>query len=211
MSDKNPWIPESGLDYVGVVEDATFATDNEYRDGDVPRLELTVRNKANGNERVEKWGTGPGWAVQDDGKSVQHYEGKATFNSQTDMGKLLRSANEAGLLDELAKRGNPTDAGVWIGLELAWVQVPYTFKSQDTGEDVEYTRTMLDPDQPDTGGSTGATGADADGAVEGKLQALWDECKPDHTKFKEQAMLTIPAVLKDPEIEKRVEDPANWT
>ena len=86
----------------GVITDAVYETDVDYKNGEVPRLVLQIQTETDG-EITAKYGTGPGWEIIDDGKAVNH-PSKDNFNKNTDMGKLVSSIVECGGRETMSKR-----------------------------------------------------------------------------------------------------------
>ncbi len=194
---------DSGLAYTSEVTDAYFEYDDNYRNGEEPRLVLET--VGDNGPRFERIGLGKGWVADDDGKTVSHPT-KNTFHRSSGIRKFIRSVLECdGAREILDGRGEQNEAAVWKGLTIGFDNKTDTFTS-DTGEEVEYSYTVA-TSISDDGAETVSAGGDDE--VQAELDALWESTKPDHTKFMEQAY-QIGAVLLDPKLTKQVEDPKNW-
>lgn len=204
----------------GVITDAVYETDVDYKNGEVPRLVLQIQTETDG-EITAKYGTGPGWEIIDDGKAVNH-PSKDNFNKNTDMGKLVSSIVECGGRETMSKRGRPQQAATFKGLVVDMERVEYTATLRDevdpeTGKPavVKWDRLMFTGIQGGSGGSASPAAAkDADAMeaeVKGQVETIWNETKPDHEAFMERTFVEVPAVLLDPKLEQWVADSGNWS
>lgn len=204
----------------GVITDAIYETDVEYKDGEIPRLILQIQTETDG-EVVAKYGTGPGWEIIDGGKAVNH-PAKDNFNKNTDMGKLVSSIVECGGRDVMSKRGRPQQAATFKGLVVDMERVEYKTTLRDELDEegkprvITWDRLMFTGIKGGSGnGSTSPAAAKdaeaADTEVRAQLDSIWAEAKPNHEAFMERAFVEAPAVLLDPALEALVADPSNWT
>lgn len=206
------WDVDSGLvdEARGLVTDAVFEVDAEYRDGDIPRLVLQVQTETDG-ELTFRYGTGPGWEIRDGGERVEHLT-KDAFNKNTDMGKLVTSAVNAGARSLLAARGPATSATTWKGLFVGLERVEYKTKMDD--EEITWDRMMLTEVADPNGGKSTPTKAAAEdngeAEIKAQVQAIWDEVG-EHGAFMERVFVEVPSVLLDPKLEQWVADANNWS
>lgn len=148
----DPFKGETGLkdDYDGVVEDAWFATQDNY--GDVVMLHLKVRvddpaRTDNGEEVETRYPCGPEWATYDGGETVEHPKGaKKGFNNNTRYMKMIVAAMQIPELEaELRRRSRdsggmgPKRADIWKGIKCHWkIETEHLkFKDRETQEMIE--------------------------------------------------------------------------
>lgn len=195
MSNPN-YDGDSGLAYTGTVLDAYYEYDDEY---DRTRLILETTG-----DRIQRLNTGKDWTPSADGSKVEHPT-KTKFHKRSGLQRFIASFIELdGGRELLESRGEPTDAGIWKGIEIDFDQITDTF-TNDAGEKVEYEVLQAVGYRAD--GVTTADNTELKAAVE----ALWAECKPDHQKFIETVYAQQGAVLLDPDLIKWVEDTSNWS
>lgn len=158
--------------FTGTVEDSFFGTDPRYNNGETLLLqwEITVGEVTQDDYDGEvpetltvSFPCGKDW-ITEDGVTAEHPRGKETFHSSSIYGKLIdavtgKVANygdiasrtdgadlevELGpLMAMLEERGDPTDASVWKGLELAFAEVCFDYgENRKTGERMVANRTM---------------------------------------------------------------------
>jgi hypothetical protein len=122
MSEQNtvdPWTTETGLlsDYEGTCVDAWFTTDPKVQNGTILLfcMKLTT-DQPDTPENEERWSCGPDWASYDGGNTAEHPKGDAKrFNQNSQYGKLINRVVEIGAGPDIAQRGTPRNAKVWIG------------------------------------------------------------------------------------------------
>ena len=142
----DPFAGESGFkdDYDGMVDDAWFATQENY--GDTVMLHLKV--VADDGEEVEnRYPCGPDWATYDGGETVEHTKGdRKGFNKNTRYFGLIEAAMGLAGVEEVLRRRSaelagkgPKAAALWKGLRFHWNVKTETkkFKDRDTGEMIE--------------------------------------------------------------------------
>lgn len=171
------WQTGTGFleEFTGDVTEAWFATDAQYRNGEVVRLHLKVATPDSDEGFVEqRYGCGPGWASFDGGKTVKHESANAKFNKNTAYGKLINAVLELVGVEAMEGRGNATEAKSWVGLGFRFGPVTDSFKDKD-GNVQEYA-VILPLEIAEEGGSGKAEAAPAakassNGAVPKALMA----------------------------------------
>lgn len=211
------WGVSSGLldRYTATVDEAKFATDVNYRNGEVPQLVLTMVNIDNDegvevDEITEKWAVGNGYLVVDGGEAVEREDGndKKKFNKNTRYGQFINRVvkNEGGafdgLLELLEDRGDPKNAKVWEGLRLEFERVEASFTNDDK-EKIEYDFILPcrfvgvpDGDTSVFEGKAGENGSKGGADARAKVKELAREAD-DFQAFVAQA-LGVPGVTADP-------------
>jgi hypothetical protein len=186
----NKWDGESGLGHTSKIVEAYFEYDDEY---EATRLILECEGTA--GERVERLKCGADWMPTEDGRYAEH-PSKETFNKNAGIMKFIKSVSALdGGREILESRGEPTDAYVWKGLTIGF----------DQAEASVTVATSISAD----GAPALSVVKDKDAVCE-KVEALWVETKPDHTKFVETVFAQVGEVLLDPELTKWVETSSNW-
>ncbi|MEA2001569.1 MAG: hypothetical protein U9N84_06755 [Actinomycetota bacterium] len=140
------WGTTDGLldNYDLKVMSAWFGPDEENDDD---RIFLFLQGPAfQDGEEVEedhrdRFGTGKGWEVMDEGAEVEHGSGRNKFNSATAVGRLVKAMVALGddVAELLGARGAPYQAKVFTDLEIHFDRkVVSTWVDDDTGETVEW-------------------------------------------------------------------------
>lgn len=118
------WKPPTGLvrDYTMIVTNPRFAIDPEYSAAageDRVMLILEGRDRDSGQERTEKYSVGPGWYIENGGRSIRHPENSVPHGSST-YGEFIARANKGGGKAALAAAGRfeTRDAEIWRGAVL---------------------------------------------------------------------------------------------
>lgn len=167
----------SGLvdDFDVLIEDAWFATDQRYNNGQTVMLfwKSTPLSEVDDSVPEEFWdggirfACGKDWETLDGGKTVEHPKELKKFNSQSAYGMLINKAIEYGALDVLKKRGPSQDASIWVGLKFHMKREEFSFKIG--GEEVKRDRLLPtkflgvgDEDAPKSSSSKGAKAEKAD-------------------------------------------------
>lgn len=136
------WKFETGLndDFDFEVTNAYFAFNAKIGQGGEPKMALHLEGKAEGGtydsptvlegDTALLFSTGDKWMAVDDGAKVVHEAGSSrSFNNKATIARLLMSADEAGA--PIRDRGEPEEAGIWVGLKLHFNRVQEEFKAQD--------------------------------------------------------------------------------
>jgi len=121
----------------GVVKDAKFIEDSSYQEGVVLMSWNLETDDPEFDEFEVRYSIGRDWET-DDGKTVEHVRGKTKFHEQSLYGRIINrvigKGNGAdyadsfkGALDELSKRGDPTDASIWEGMKFRFEQEEINF------------------------------------------------------------------------------------
>ena len=149
------WETDSGLpdDFTHLVAEAWFGP-NEESERDPDKIYLNLRGPALDAEGepvgdddgyVLRFGVGKHWEAVKQGSMVEHANGATKFNRNSGCGHLVTAIGEvveAGaeeLEALLKKRGAPTNAKTFTGLAFRYQRkVVSTFKSEDTGENVNW-------------------------------------------------------------------------
>lgn len=216
MSD---WGTSSGLldEFTATVESSKFATDVNYRDGQVPRLEWDLVRVENDEDvqveepMTEKFGVGNGYVVIDDGAGVEREDGntKRKFNKKSRYGEIIdrvvKNTDGAfdGLLDLVQERGTPNEAEVWVGLRFEFSRVNASFRNDDD-ELIEYDYILpskfLGVDQ-DVAQPTGKSGA-------GSLREQVEQVARDSSDYEEfvSKALAVKGVTSDKELVAAISD-----
>lgn len=120
--DFDPFTPETGLidDFDFTVENAYFATDSNYNDGETLLLKLEgATDNAEAPETVLQYSCGNGWEASDGGKVAVREDGRRRrFNQQTGIWKLVEAAMNCGAADAMRTKGTPMEASMWVGLRF---------------------------------------------------------------------------------------------
>ncbi|MDX1748659.1 MAG: hypothetical protein R3324_22225, partial [Halobacteriales archaeon] len=165
------------------------------------------------DEWTERFSVGSGWEAVEGGKQIQREDGTTRkINSNTDYGRIInRCLGEAGGREGreyaehfegakkvLMDRGEPTEAGVWVGLRFHMTSQEFSFHNKEEDEEVTYNRTLpvafKGEDDPD-GTVSSPAGSESNGSlskaerikVEAALKKLAKEAD-DHADFLDKAM-----------------------
>lgn len=207
----NAWSTTSGLaeSYTAEVEDAYFDYDPEYRDGDIPQLYLELGNVTTEDEvdlddtQTQRFGTGNGWEVVDNGGAVEHESGRnKQFHEKTRLGILINRVVEIGAVDAIAERGTPQEAGVWKGLKIKFERHTEDYGKID-GEEVKVDF-MLPVEIVAEGGGSKSKAKGGNKALVAKLTKLAKN-SDDHDTFLDAA-LEIDGVTEDDDLFEQVSD-----